>query len=244
MTASIERLVPLEGCENFRDIGGYRTQNGSRVRRGVLFRSMTPEFMTERDVAYARDVLGIRFVADLRGTSDRDSGLLGQPPTQRSAIQYMSTSMREMPGLHDMPPEQALPLYLDHCGDGIAEAVSFLAGATPGAAVFHCLTGKDRTGSLAALLLGLFGVADEDIVEDYLLGAPLAEDVMALMAAAGKPLPEDASLHAKSPPAEPSIRAFLARLNQEYGGARAYLEGLGLSAELDRLVERMVEAPD
>ena len=48
-------MIAFDGCRNFRDLGGYATASGSRVRTRGLFRSMTPEFMTERDLERARN---------------------------------------------------------------------------------------------------------------------------------------------------------------------------------------------
>ena len=45
-------------------------------------------------------------------------------------------------------------------------AWAVMEGVTQGAVVFHCTAGKDRTGVLAAMLLLLLGVAEEDIIAD------------------------------------------------------------------------------
>ena len=46
------------------------------------------------------------------------------------------------------------------------ECAEFLAAAE-GTVLFHCFTGKDRTGILAALFLGVCGASTEDIAADY-----------------------------------------------------------------------------
>lgn len=61
--------------------------------------------------------------------------------------------------------------YLEVAEDGVEEiaaALRLVAEARDGL-VFHCASGKDRTGQLAALVLALLGVPDETIVEDYTL---------------------------------------------------------------------------
>ena len=62
----MQRLIPLEGCLNFRDLGGYPTADGRRVRWRRLFRSDALHLLTTADVAHVRDDLGIGDVIDLR----------------------------------------------------------------------------------------------------------------------------------------------------------------------------------
>src|SRR5688572_29973885 len=78
-SADETRHLSFERCFNFRDIGGYTTEDGRRVKWRRLFRSMTPQWMTPADVAEARD-LGIELVVDLRGPRDDSSGPLGEAP--------------------------------------------------------------------------------------------------------------------------------------------------------------------
>lgn len=55
---------------------------------------------------------------------------------------------------NDAPSIRCVMEAIDECGAG-------------GCTLFHCRAGKDRTGVIAMLLLGLAGVSDEDIVADY-----------------------------------------------------------------------------
>ena len=78
------RHLSFERCFNFRDLGGYATEDGRRVKWRRLFRSMTPQWMTPADVEEAK-ALGIELVVDLRGPRDDTSGPLGEPPARRIA---------------------------------------------------------------------------------------------------------------------------------------------------------------
>src|SRR3546814_1714371 len=58
--------------------------------------------------------------------------------------------------------------YLDllvHGGDAFAQAFTLVASGSP--ALFHCAAGKDRTGVVAAMVLGLVGVPHDEITADY-----------------------------------------------------------------------------
>ena len=62
----------LEGCLNLRDLGGYETTDGRRVRTGCLFRSDELHQLTDRDLE-AVSRLGIRVVFDLRNADEREA---------------------------------------------------------------------------------------------------------------------------------------------------------------------------
>ena len=63
---SEDRLVPLEGPANFRDLGGHVLADGRRIRTGRVYRSDSLSGLTAADVERLRHDLGIRTVIDLR----------------------------------------------------------------------------------------------------------------------------------------------------------------------------------
>jgi len=60
---------------------------------------------------------------------------------------------------------------LEKACEPIGQVITRLARAKPGVCLFHCTHGKDRTGIIAALLLMLANVQDEDIIADYQVSA-------------------------------------------------------------------------
>jgi protein-tyrosine phosphatase len=169
------RQVTLETCQNFRDLGGYETEGGGHVRWGRLFRADTLHRLSEPDRAVLAG-LGLRTVIDLRATDEVARN--GWAPLAGSSVTYHHLPMvDEMMGPAREGPRPEIPsepgaAYIEMLGGArpaIARAVTVLArpGGVP--AVFHCTAGKDRTGILAAVVLGALGVADELIVQDYVL---------------------------------------------------------------------------
>ena len=65
-----DRLVPLVGPANFRDLGGYATLDGGRVRTGRLYRADSLSYMSDADVQHVIEDRGLRTVVDLRGISE------------------------------------------------------------------------------------------------------------------------------------------------------------------------------
>ena len=222
---------------NFRDVGGVPGRDGRMIRRGKIFRSATPERLTTEDADRLRTELGIRRIIDLRTPrqSPNGSGPLGDPPGERIQVNlYGASKDRDAPGRRSTLEEEMLTIP-ERCGDGIAEAFSAIA-EHDSPVLFHCVTGKDRTGFVATLLLKLLGASDDDVVADYMETA----DHMGYIIADGY-ISDRAPASASEPPSEAGMRALLAHIDTELGGARAYLEANGVPpADIDAFIERML----
>jgi protein-tyrosine phosphatase len=219
------RNIEFERCWNFRDLGGHKTATGRLVRRSRLFRSMSPQWMTGEDAHHVRDELMIRRVVDLRQPEVGDSGRLGSPDFERVNIPLFTQT--NLP----LPRETPQPVVIRHQVEAnrelLIQAIEFLIAGN-GAALFHCHTGKDRTGILAALILSLLDVPEEEIVADYMASGPEFEKAVAFFAAQGikfPPRPDSAPI-ATEPPADTWIRLVLAEF-ERHGGAEAYVSTAG-----------------
>jgi protein-tyrosine phosphatase len=110
--------------------------------------------------------------------------------------------------------------------------------------VFHCVAGKDRTGVLAALLLTVLGVPDEQIVEDYHRTDLATHAWFARQRRLGQdPAEALADVPAVLFEAKPdTMRALLDVLRSEHGSTEGYLRGIGVTdEELDRIREVLLE---
>jgi len=177
-TEVAERVLPLEGGRNFRDLGGYRGAEGRMVRWGVLYRSGSMVDLTPADYAYLSK-LGVQVICDFRTTTERSQeptvwqgahapALLSRdydPPKAAPgaptppALTAAAMRARMLKSYEELPYQQA-----DSYRRMFAELV---AGRTPLA--FHCSAGKDRTGIAAALLLTTLGVSHDQVLADYAL---------------------------------------------------------------------------
>ena len=243
---AMRRVIDLEGCLNFRDLGGYPTADGRTVRWRQVYRSDALHHLTPADVARVRDELGIAAVVDLRSTAELRGE--GRGPLAREPI-----------GFHHLPlfdGREARPenwpaivtladryfLLAEIAQAPIARLITVL-GEAGGPVVYHCAAGKDRTGVVSAVLLGLLGVRDEMIVADYAATQENLEAIIErLMAAKGyqtmlSVLPPD-TLHAEAE----TMVAFLARIRERYGSMRGYARAAGVAdAVVERLAERLLE---
>lgn len=175
-----ERRLPLEGPDNFRDLGGYRTRDGGQVRWNRLYRSDDLSDLTDRDVDLLAS-LGIRDVFDLRSEAERtrepDRALDGASMLELGiavdgvdpvALRHRIRTGRLEPKEVEATMTTAYRSFVTDHADRWATILHNLVepGSLP--TVVHCTAGKDRAGFASALVLLLLGVPEETVFEDYL----------------------------------------------------------------------------
>ena len=241
------RWVTLEGAFNFRDVGGYATLGGDRVRWGSVFRSDALHHLSPGDVRSV-EALGVDRAIDLRSPDEIEA--TGQGGLAARRIDYVvapviPSATGEAVGA---PPGDDLAerylWYLDVGGDAIVRAFEVLAEPDKGAVVFHCAAGKDRTGVLAAMLLETLGVGEDDIVADYALTNLALPSILARLAADPVHAAGVAEMPASRRVVQPeTMRRFLGLLAATHGGARHWLRQAGLApSSVDALQRRLLIA--
>ncbi|QJC52644.1 tyrosine-protein phosphatase [Paenibacillus albicereus] len=244
ITEAYERRILLEGACNVRDIGSYPAAGGGAVACGRLLRADGLHRLSGRDRA---ELLGrgLRLVIDLR--TERELAAKPNVFADGRELAYRHVSLLN-PALPQTAPTDAYSLgdlyiaMLDGSAERLREIFGLIA-AEPGAVLFHCAGGKDRTGVVAALLLQLAGVDDATIIADYAETernlAPMLEE---LRAERPQAVPAEAyEPFLGSPPIH--MERMLEHLHRRYGGAEAYLRGIGLSEEeLGALREKLLMA--
>lgn len=235
------RRLDLEGPVNFRDLGGYRTTDGAQVRRRHLFRSDALHRLTEADAAKVR-ALGVTTLVDFRTAREREVA-------GRGGIAHLEAEHVHLPTIDETrrdPAEVASALasaadaymMMLQRGSGAYAAALRIVAASEAPVVFFCSAGKDRTGVFAAIVLGLLGVPDDDIVADYALTAEVIERIHALRAEERATLGEYAHLIGddlrNAYPA--SMQVTLQRVREQWGGWREYATAIGIE---DAVVEAL-----
>ena len=243
LNAETSRWLPIEGCVNFRDLGGYRNGQGQTVRWRRLFRSDALQDMTPADAAFAVNELNIGLVVDLRNSDEAERD--GRGPLPGLGADYRHFPFLEERGF---PPftggdvvERLSATYqwlIHNSGPRVAQAVNAI-GEAESAVIFHCSAGKDRTGLLAALILEVLGVDPETIAADYILTNEAVEGILRRI----KAMQPHASPTTQSLAAQPAaFQGFQDTLHREYGGAEAYLRKHGVTTEtLESLRRNLLE---
>lgn len=237
------RFVALSGCRNFRDLGGYATADGI-VMPGLLYRSDSLHRLEGGDRLQLVD-LGIAAALDLRSNeevADAGEARLGDGMT----VDHVPTVDTAMSAPLTRPTTRDLAhgyeILLEEARNQHGAALRHVARATV-PMVFFCNAGKDRTGLLAALVLGLLGVGDDDIVADYTLSDAAMTHVRAQMLAEDpdrferwQMAPEDV-LHARAETMERTLRS----IRRRWGGFSGYAAAAGLERDdIDELRARLV----
>lgn len=186
-----ERYLAFNGGVNFRDLGGYATADGRRLRWGRLYRSGHMSNLDATDFERLAG-LGITAVCDFRLAEERaneNAELPGDPALHVLGI---------MPGVGDKEFFPRLFASSDDPQDVVDAMHRMMAslvrdaapnylplfrvlGAAPaGATLLNCSAGKERTGVASALLLAALGVPRETIMYDFMLSGryfPAAAEV-------------------------------------------------------------------
>jgi protein tyrosine/serine phosphatase len=239
--------VVLAGAMNFRDLGGYHTADGRRTRSGRVFRSNSLQELTPSDLEVLRDELRLATVMDLRSPKEIANDGLG--PLEGECVRYVN-----LPMLHEETDSGApgrisaglVPRYLSYlefARHNVVRALETIADERSVPLVFHCSAGKDRTGVLAALVLGCVGVEPETVVSDYAAKQHERDRIVAFLRR--RPTYTDAvdEMHPDSLESEPAtMREFLRLLDERHGGARGWALHAGADeATLRRLEENLLE---
>lgn len=196
--SAASQSLDMEGIGNARELGGYRTQDGQTIRRGLLLRTAAPDNASTEDCHKLKDELRLSCVLDLRMDMELQT-LSGSAYALGFATRHHVSILDEnyymelygqtgipLEELMKMPFMQMVVTAVDLGAINDAMYVDFLeapAGrrafgkvfghllAQPAgeALLFHCTQGKDRTGLVAMLILEALGVDEETILFDYLL---------------------------------------------------------------------------
>jgi protein-tyrosine phosphatase len=178
------RHIAFDRLHNFRDVGGYSTSDGRPVQWRRLYRSDGLGKLGGADWEKFQ-TLGVRTVIDLR--HPEEVVRRGRVP-EYPGLTYHNLSIEHRPYKQatiapDVEPVRFLAdRNAEVLVDGMVElgqALAAIASAESTPVVIHCAAGKDRTGLLAALVLALVGVDDEDIIADYALTELAAEKFIA-----------------------------------------------------------------
>jgi protein-tyrosine phosphatase len=162
--------LPLKGTANTRDLGGYPTKDGHVTKWQVFVRSDDLYELTESDKHLLKDY-GLSTIIDLRSAPELQTR--PNPYANDPLVDYHNVSLFENASpqvLSKAPADLLKSMYIEMLElhqDQVKAIFETIASAKEGMILFHCAAGKDRTGVIAMLLMGLVKVPNRDIVSNY-----------------------------------------------------------------------------
>ncbi len=232
------RIIEVEGVFNFRDIGGYHTADGRRVRSGLIYRSGALGNVTEAGLAKLQE-LGIKLVCDLRSDEEqvRAPDKLPQNPATVYAHLPLVAADNQRERLiallfnrsrfNTMMPDMYTRVIIDNNAHLYGDILRRLANADNLPAIIHCTAGKDRTGVAAMLILSLLGVPEDVILADYSLSnlyydhfLQFGQQAISSLAWAGITAEDLQPLFISHPN---TLKAALTHIHLKYGSVENYL---------------------
>ena len=252
-----ERRLPLKGTVNSRDLGGYESADGRRVKWGKVFRSDHLARLTESDIALLRQmrirsVCDFRTSAEVRHKQDRfptdGRGVYFHLPVNH--LKFDPTILFEKIKHGDtswLTPEFLIEGYIlniDRFAPVWGEVFKRLADPAQLPLLFHCTGGKDRAGTCAALILLALGVPEKTVIYDHGLSNIYVADVVNQIYAqldCDDACREKISPYFSAP--QYCLEAMLTHLDVKYGSPVDYLKSeAGVTDEmLEKIREDLLE---
>jgi protein-tyrosine phosphatase len=242
-----ERCIAMEGVHNFRDMGGYDTETGAKVRWGALYRSGKLSELSRRDTMLM-DRLSLSLIYDFRRDDERE-----RAPSRYSGSNAETINLAIIPGSGDSffdrvvsgnaDAEQMtkfmIELNVDLALNQTAQYQQMFAGLlldNTNSVLIHCAAGKDRTGFGSALILAALGVSRSSVLIDYMLSnkyLPIEDEISNMLNTYADYFPSNidrAILRPMFAVRPEYIDAAFNALDQVYGNIEAYFQqALGLS---------------
>ena len=184
------RKLPFTGAHNFRDLGGYKTEDGRTVKWGKIYRSDNLHFLTDEDLKYMKR-LNIKSVVDFRSVEERENEPDRLNPDMTQVLLPIKFQPKELDDdsiknlmkdltFGDLDSSNLLRdfniVIVEEFTDEYKNFFRHIIENNAEPLVFHCTAGKDRAGFASAMILTILGVPREKVIEDYLLTNTYVKD--------------------------------------------------------------------
>jgi protein-tyrosine phosphatase len=237
-----ERVLPLKKAVNFRDLGGYGTEDGRFVKWGHIYRAGNLHGLSTADQEYLQQ-LDLKLVCDLRSArasrqrpdrflpdlARKQHHLPMRNPSRLFGLQAIGAALFRPSALNRLMVKGYIKLVVEGNAAVIAATLEQLAHPDNLPCLIHCAAGKDRTGVVIALLLTLLGVPEATIIADYSLSNAYYDHFARAIEPIIRPFIRwSFSSHSLYPLhiAHPqTLQDTFAYIREEYGSILSYLSG-------------------
>ena len=188
----LNQSIDLKSVKNSRELGGYITQDGKTVKKGRLLRTGRLCNISDEDLKILKEKYVIGYIIDFRmpmeAQSDKDPVIENTLYRNFDIIDYtmFESGDKMQEGIKTTDPSEILPLivstgalnddaYIKYADNDKAKAAfreffRIIRDADENRSVlWHCTSGKDRTGIASMLILTVLGIDEKTVIDDYLL---------------------------------------------------------------------------
>ncbi len=182
------KRIRLQGAENTRDLGGFRTTDGRVIKKCRLIRSGELGKLTYSDVQLLKNEYGLRKIVDLR----TDMEIEHKPDPEIEGVEFehipfvdvqtvgitrekniVVSAIKKILTMDESATDYMESMYRalitsEHCIKNIKRFFEVLLENEEGSVIFHCSAGKDRVGAACMILMSILGVPQDIILKDYL----------------------------------------------------------------------------
>ncbi len=259
----MKRFIEIDGVHNFRDFGGYKTKNGKQVKLNHLFRS--GQFNGITDEGRARlETFGPKIVVDLRKDNERlkQPSNFGDLKIKKIENNMFAAHEPKIPAhLQFLRDNECTPKAIENYMINMSRELAFLEdhkimfksafdalSENDVPLIVHCTAGKDRTGTLCALILKTLDVHDDDIMDDYLLTNKIPnidqiieEYLNKIRPIIGKDITKDA-LYPLGAVRESYLVAIMDEINVRHEGVENYLDHIGITkSQIEKIRNHLLD---
>lgn len=225
-TILAERVLPMTGAFNFRDLGGIKLRDNRKVKWGKLFRADELTNLTAEDIAYLgsipiSSVIDFRAEGEIKRAPDKlplstqftyplsiTPGAMRTDGVQSRGVSSFSNQMKHTNRLY---------VSDSACIRAYRIMFAIIQNNLSAPLVFHCSAGKDRTGMAAALILFALGASEEVVLEDYMLSKTHIADKYTAMV---ERYPRTAPIFTVK---KPYLLAGINQMKRDYGSVMNFL---------------------
>ena len=212
----------LSSSYNTRELGGFKTADGSITKNNVYWRSDVPSAPQADDIikllsSHITTIIDMRTETERAKTPDTLSEL--------SEFEYHHFPIVEGSGVPESLEAVPLSYMTIATAENMPKVMKVIAEAEQGV-LFHCTAGKDRTGVVSAIILMTCGVDRESVVRDYVISREYNHKRLEAFLAAHPEVDRNIVLAN-----EKSMNGFIDLFTERFGTVDNYFEEIGLSAE-------------
>lgn len=207
-----------DSIDNMRDIGGYRSGLGNRVKLERLIRSNLPINLSSNDISLLEE-MRMNTVIDLRSQEEIENRKSIFEDNKNFQVYHIGIDIgKDIPEAEELVPKSYMDMLT--LQEKMKKIFEILGNNEK--ILYFCNAGKDRTGVITALILKLLDVSEEDIIEDYVATREFMKTTLIRYANSNNRILNIIT------PKKSYMQEFLKEFEKEYNNIEEYLKLIGV----------------